>query len=140
MACLSKIFLASINHGLRFYNEAFNGTQKVESSTEYEYPFCLDGGPITAFDFEACCVVCQRSSCGPLPCDSPHPGREDRSRQGARFWMQLLQGYRTVNALEPAWFPHIPTFLRHREIGRYLKLWRSCNGDVGSLTGLNRDS
>ncbi len=30
-----------INHSLRVYNEGFEGTQKVGSTTEYEYPFKL---------------------------------------------------------------------------------------------------
>ena len=101
----------------------------------------VDGMKITMFDFDACRyswfindIAVAVFYAIPLYLDA-----ETRVTRGNRFFKYFMEGYRMENELGSEWFKQIPAFMRHREIGRYIKIWRACGGDVDSLSGWARD-
>lgn len=50
-------------------------------------------------------------------------------------WFQepFLDGYRTEYDLDERWLREIPYFIKLREMGRYIKLFHACEGDLGRL-------
>lgn len=45
-----------------------------------------------------------------------------------KFLNHFLEGYRLENDWEKGWLDEIPNFIALREIGRYIKLYRACDG------------
>lgn len=101
----------------------------------------FDGMKITMFDFDACRyswfindIAVAVFYAIPL-----YLNAEAGASRGNQFLKHFMQGYRGENTLGSEWFKHIPAFIRHREIGRYIKIWRSCNGNIDSISGWAKD-
>jgi len=44
-----------------------------------------------------------------------------------------MEGYRAKNCLKEVWLKGIPYFVKIREIGRYIKLFYTCEGKIEEL-------
>ncbi|WP_152399891.1 phosphotransferase enzyme family protein [Paenibacillus cellulositrophicus] len=49
------------------------------------------------------------------------------------FLRPFLDGYRTEHDLDERWLREMPYFMKLREMGRYIKLYQACEGDLDRL-------
>ncbi|MBP0723732.1 phosphotransferase [Bacillus sp. RG28] len=125
---LSKLPISSESYGL------------VHMDFHYNNLF-FDGGKFTIFDFDACRyswfvndIAVALFYAIPL-----HMKFDERKVFGQRFIKKFLEGYQKENHLDNEWIKSIPTFARHREIGRYIKIYHSFGGNLELLTGWTKD-
>jgi Ser/Thr protein kinase RdoA (MazF antagonist) len=101
----------------------------------------FDGKKFTIFDFDACRYSWFVNDIAvalfyAIPIQMK---LDERKEFEQRFILKFLNGYKKENHLNNEWMRYIPTFTRHREIGRYIKIYHSCGGNLDLLTGWTKD-
>jgi Ser/Thr protein kinase RdoA (MazF antagonist) len=91
--------------------------------------FLFDGKTLTMIDFEDCVQMWYVSDLAiSLFMSSVWPpnglSREEFARQ---FWPVFLQAYREENELTDAWVEKLPLFIKFRELGQYVAMYRACD-------------
>jgi len=101
----------------------------------------FDGKKFTIFDFDACRYswFVNDIAVALFYAIPFHLNFDDRRVFGKQFIKKFLEGYRKKNHLNNEWIEYIPTFARHREIGRYIKIYHSCGGNLELLSGWTKD-
>lgn len=91
--------------------------------------FLYDGKKLTMIDFEDCVQMWYVSDMAiSLFMNSVWPpndlSRVDFARQ---FWPLFLRGYRDENEMPDGWVEKLPLFIKFRELGQYVAMYRACD-------------
>ncbi|WP_265623357.1 phosphotransferase enzyme family protein [Bacillus paramycoides] len=57
----------------------------------------------------------------------------------AKFIPAFMEGYQYESKLDELWMKEIPYFMKLREIGRYIKLFNACEGNINELHSWGRE-
>ncbi|MBI9051004.1 MAG: phosphotransferase [Anaerolineaceae bacterium] len=95
----------------------------------HPYNYLYDGQQITMIDFEDAVQMWYMadlvSSLFMVSVWPPNEmNREDFTRS---FWPFFLRGYREQNDIPESWIEEIPLFLKFRELGQYVAMYRACD-------------
>ena len=86
--------------------------------------FVDDAGVLTFFDFDDCCYTWFVNDIAIVLFYIVN-NRQDPSAYARYFLPHFLRGYARENRFDPAWFTHIPDFLKLRELDLYALIHRS---------------
>ena len=91
--------------------------------------FLFDGKNLTMIDFEDCVQMWYVSDMAiSLFMSSVWPPNELSREEFARqFWPAFLRGYREENEMSDAWIEKLPLFIKFRELGQYVAMYRACD-------------
>lgn len=91
--------------------------------------FLYDGKKLTMIDFEDSVQMWYVSDLAiSLFMSSVWPPNElSREAFASQFWPVFLSGYREENEMPDAWVEKLPLFIKFRELGQYVAMYRACD-------------
>lgn len=110
------------------HQDAHGGNFFVDPSVD---PSVEAPGALTFFDFDDCAYTWFANDVA-IVLFYNVMGKDDAADYARYFLSHFLRGYARENRFDPAWFAHIPAFLKLRELDLYAVIHRSA--DVHNLT------
>ena len=91
--------------------------------------FLFDGHKLTMIDFEDCVQMWYVSDMAiSLFMSSVWPPNGlSREAFACQFWPVFLRGYREQNEMPDEWVEKLPLFIKFRELGQYVAMYRACD-------------